>query len=69
MTLDEFLLVIYEMGYGQPMEAVSLTALEEDVGAGYGRLFDQANAQGYLEKGIGQLWLTSSGKDRVGLFQ
>ena len=32
MTLDEFLLVIYEMGYGHPMGDVSVTALEENVG-------------------------------------
>jgi hypothetical protein len=69
MTLDEFLLVIYEMGYGHPMGGVSVTALEENFGAGYVSLFDKANAEGYLEKAIGQLWLTSSGKDRVGRFQ
>ena len=59
MTLDDFLLVIYEMGYGQPMEAVSLTALEDSVGPG----------RGYLEIAVGQLSLTSSGKVRVGQFQ
>ena len=49
MTLDDFLLVIYEMGYGQPMEAVSLAALEDSVGPGYQHLCENADAQGFLD--------------------
>ena len=69
MTLDDFLLVIYEMGYGQPMEAVSLAALEDSVGPGYRHLCENADAQGFLEIAAGRLSLTSSGKVRVRQFQ
>ncbi len=69
MTLDEFLLVIYQMGYGHRQQAVSLKLLEENVGSEYGHLFQSADTKGYLKKSVGQLCLTSSGKNRVSLFQ
>ena len=69
MTLDEFLLVIYQMGYGHRQQTVSLKLLEESVGSEYGRLFQSADTKGYLEKSFGQLCLTSSGRNRVSLFQ
>ena len=69
MTLDEFLLVIYEMGKGHQQLGVNSKALEESVGLEYRHLFEDADGQGYLDIGIGQLQLTRSGKHRVALFQ
>jgi len=69
MTLDEFLLVIYQMGFGHRQQSVSLKLLEESVGSEYGRLFQSADTKGYLEKSLDQLCLTSSGRNRVSLFQ
>jgi hypothetical protein len=69
MTLDEFLLVIYEMGKGHEQLAVSAVALEHTVGFEFESLYKNADDQGFLHSRVGQVRLTESGKDRVALFQ
>ena len=69
MTLDEFLLMIYEMGKGHEQLAVSAIALEHTVGFEFETLYQDAGAEGYLQSRVGQIRLTESGKDRVALFQ
>ena len=69
MTLDEFLLVVYEMGKGHKQLAVSAVALEQTVGFEFETLYKNADDQGYLHSRVGQVRLTGSGKDRVALFQ
>ena len=69
MTLDEFLLVIYEMGRGHEQLSVNAVALEHTVGFEFETLYKNADDRGYLHSRVGQVRLTESGKDRVALFQ
>ena len=69
MTLDEFLLTIYEMGKGHEQLAVSTAALEQSIGFEFGTLHKKAYADGYLDSSAGRVRLTASGKGRIALFQ
>ena len=69
MTLDEFLLVIYEMGKGHEQLSVNAVALEHTVGFEFETLYKNADDEGYLQSRVGQIQLTKSGKGRVSLFQ